>query len=189
MNNDQSLGPPGRDAKAVPSCGAYPSSRLVCWMSIIGEAISDEPCTIAKCRSGPHPTRRTLLRGQREHTPHAEDRQNPAQREKRARTEQKEHARAAKARGAGLMSAPGGASMHFLKSCAQSRGEIAPELTSQLPCPSNAAAQKMGRSRKTHKSCCRAVGKKKKSTSFRLSMSRPGWPSRTQMQLSPRDVL
>ena len=87
------------------------------------------------------------------------------------------------------MSAPGGASMHFLKSCAQSRGEIAPELTSQLPCPSNAAAQKMGRSRKTHKSCCRAVGKKKKSTSFRLSMSRPGWPSRTQMQLSPRDVL
>ena len=54
--SDQSLGPPGRDAKAVPSRGAYPSSRLVCWMSIIGEAISDEPCTIAKCRSGPHPT-------------------------------------------------------------------------------------------------------------------------------------
>ena len=63
-DDDQSLGPPGRDAKAVPSRGAYPSSRLVCWMSIIGEAISDEPCTIAKCRSGPHPTGRTRLREQ-----------------------------------------------------------------------------------------------------------------------------
>jgi len=42
-----------------------------------------------------------------------------------------------------LVSAPGAASMHLLKSCAQSRGEIAPELTSQLPWPSN-DAQRIG---------------------------------------------
>ena len=149
-----------------------PAARIRAAAWCAGCPSSGRPSPTSRAQSqnaGLAHTRRTLLRGQS--TPHMQkideaQRAGPGrtepEREETPRTEQKEHAQGAKPRGAGLMSAPGGASMHFLKSCAQSRGEIAPELTSQLPCPSEAAAQRMGRSRKTHKSCCRAVGKKEK---------------------------
>ena len=81
------------------------------------------------------------------------------------------------------MPAPCGASMHLLKSCAQSRGEIAPELTSQLPWPSNDDPQRIGPVEKRPQELL-SSGQQKSLTSFRLSMSRPGWLSRTQMQLT-----
>jgi len=71
-----------------------------------------------------------------------------------------------------LVPAPGGASMHLLKSCAQSRGEIAPELTSQLPWPSN-DAQRLGRSRKDAQELLPSGRKKEKE-----HPPRPGCPCR-----------